>query len=593
VARLTLIFLFLLCACGAQDRAIPDAELARPPSAERISAIVESAGREGWGTWSEPLRRAAVRVYERDAAAAAPWYFLYRWSALLSTPKARAIQGWIQAVEKTGGAHSNMARNYALPPGSLAAVVSPEFQRWALGSPAFSEEFFETILATDQPIETLGVLQKLHAANPALFAEYASLALAIGVVFDVPPPPDWPHGQVLPAVLPRQLPDPVAAFNHWTRIDRANATAHRFKRLPAAELKFIVDSAAPFTELTWAQRNVALPLAELGKAYDMIRYRKDRLEQARYTWPNADYRLETILKEGGICVDQAYFATSVGKARGVPTILFRGAGLDGRHAWFGFLSSGGWVLDVGRYAEQKFVAGIAYDPQTWRAFNDHELKFVSERFRATPLYRLSVIHAAFAEEYLADRNFPAALSAAREAANREPRNIRAWNVLIAAQRAAAVEPRTREGTLRDAAKAFQRYPDLEIDFSRALVAHLRASGETSLATVEEQRIARKYQGTRSDLSVAQAAAMLQHSVEHDDLGARVRSYERILDTYGHGAGMDFFDKVVQPFVEHLRQQKQQPAALQAISRARRILKVEPGKQLDQELRQLEEKVRKG
>lgn len=531
-----------------------------------------------------PLRRAALRVYERDAAAAAPWYHLYRWSALLATPRARAIQSWIKAVESAGGAHANMARNYALPPGSLAALVQPAFQRWALANPAFSEEFFETVQATDQPTETLAILDKLYAANPALFAEYPSLALAIAVVFDVPPPPDWPHGQVLPTLLPRKLPDPVAAFNHWTRLDRGNLGAHKLKRLPALELKFVVDSPAPFTELTWAQRNVTPPLAELGKAYDMVRYRKDRVEQGRYTWPGADYRLETILKEGGICVDQAYFATEVGKARGVPTLLFRGAGLDGRHAWFGFLSSGGWVLDVGRYAEQKYVAGIAYDPQSWRGLNDHEVSFVSERFRATPLYKLSMTHAQFAEEYLGDRNFPAALKAAREATNREPRNLRAWNALIAAQGAAKIDARTREGTLRDAAKAFQRYPDLEIDFSRALVSHLRANGETSLAAVEEQRIAQKYKGVRTDLSVDQAAAMLRRSVENDDLATRIKTYERILDTHGYGAGMDFYDKIVTPFVEHLKQQQQVPAALQALDRARRTLRVEQGKQLDEEMK---------
>lgn len=577
----------------AQERAIPDAELTRPPSTARVAAIVESAGGGRWESWRRPLRDAAMRVYQRDPAAAAAWYHLFRWSALLATPKARAVQQWMQAIEQTGGAHPNMARSYPLAPGTLAEALSPEFQRWALATPGFSEEFFETIRATDEPLANLAILQKLFAANPALFAEYSSLALAIAVVYDIPPPPDWPHGQVLPATLPRELPDPAAAFAHWTRLDRTNGTVHRLRRLPASELKFVVDAPTPFAELTWAQRTVALPLAQLGKAYDMIRYREDRLVQARYTWPGPDYRLETILREGGICVDQAYFATSVGKARGVPTLLFRGAGLDGRHAWFGYLASQGWVLDVGRYAEQKFVVGIAYDPQSWRAFNDHELRFLSERFRATPLYRLSVTHAAFAEEYLADRNFPAALAAAREAANREPRNIRAWNVLIAAQRAAGIAPRNREGTLREAAHALQRYPDLEIDFSRALVEHLRANGETSLASVEEQRIAKKYRGGRRDLSAQQAAAILRRSVEHDDVPTRIRTFERMLETYGADAGIDFYDQVVAPFVEHLRQQKQTAAALQAIAHARRILRVEAGKQIDAEMHALENRVRHG
>src|SRR5262249_4854612 len=154
----------------------------------------------------------------------------------------------------------------------------------------------------------------------------------------------------------------VDAFNYWVRLDRANVTLHRLKRLPAGELKFVVDTVTPFAELTWAQANAAPPLAELDKTYSAIKYRQDRLQAGVFQWVGPDYKLATILSAGGICVDQAYYATNAGKARGVPTLLFRGAGLDGRHAWFGYLSATGWKLDVGRYAEQKFVVGLAYDP---------------------------------------------------------------------------------------------------------------------------------------------------------------------------------------------------------------------------------------
>src|SRR5690606_10512591 len=131
-------------------------------------------------------------------------------------------------------------------------------------------------------------------------------------------------------------------------LDRSSIALHRIRRLAAAELKFVVDCSAPLTELTWAQRNVMAPLPQLTTTYDAIRYRNDRLAAGQFSWPARDYRLETILREGGICVDQAYYAVNAGKARGVPTLFFRGAGLDGRHAWFGYLTANGWVLDAGR-----------------------------------------------------------------------------------------------------------------------------------------------------------------------------------------------------------------------------------------------------
>lgn len=584
--RALLMGTLLAAVARAQDHAIPADELARAPAPARLDALVASAGREGWGRWVQPLREAAFAAYAREPGTAGPWYYLYRWAQLFATPRARAVQDWIKAVEQAGVAHRNMPERYALPPGSLAAEITPGLQRWLIGHPAFTQEFFETLSDVDHPVETLALLQRLYAANAAQFADYASLALALAVVHDVPPPPDWPHGQVSAELLPRRLADPLESFNHWVRLDRANVTAHRLRRLPAGELKFIIDASAPLPELTWAQRNVTPPLSELAKAYDMVRYRTDRVEKNQFIWPGRSYELSVIQQDGGICVDQAFFAVNAGKARGVPTLLFRGAGLDGRHAWFGYLGPGGWVLDAGRYAEQRYVAGLAHDPQTWRNFTDHELLFLSERFRAAPLYRLSSLHAAFAVEFFRAGDDAAGLRAAREAVNRERRNLRAWQVLIAGQAAAEEPARAREATLREAMQAFGRYPDLEREFASELAASLRARGETSLATAEEQRLVRKYQAARTDLSVLQAGEMLQRSIATEELPARIRAYRSLLERHGRGAGIDFFDKVVQPFVEHLRQVKQYPAARESLERARRTLRVEQGGQLEREFNRL-------
>ena len=576
----------------AQELVIPADELVRPPSAERVADLVERAGRSGWGSLTEPLRAAAFAVYERDPAAAGPWYGLYRWADLLATPQAKAVERWIKAVEAARVGHPNMPTQYALPPGSLAALVGPDFLRTVLADASFSEEFFATLTPVDNPLEVLRILQRLHAAGPALFADYERLALAIAVVYDVPPPPTWPHGQVSAVRLPRRLPDALEAFQHWTRLDRANVSAQRLRRLPSAELKFVVDAAAPLGELTWAQRNVTPPLSELAQAYTMVKYREDRLRDGRYVWPGPDYRLESILRDGGICVDQAYFAVHAGKARGVPTLFFRGAGLDGRHAWFGFLDANQkWHLDAGRYAEQQFVTGLVFDPQTWRDLTDHELVFLSDRFRQLPLYKLSAVHAAFAAEYLRRYQPGPALRAAREAVNRERRNLEAWRVLLDAQRAAGEPARGVEGTLREAALAFQKQPDLEIEFSRQLVASLRQRGETSVAAAEEQRLMKKYAATRSDLSLVTAAAMLERSLQQEDLAGQMRTYQRLLETQGRGANIDFYDKVVRGFVGHLAARGEVLAARQALERARRSLRVEPGGQLDRELREAEAALR--
>jgi len=593
--RLLLCGLIFLTPVLAQENPlIPADELTHAPTPARIAALVDRAAAQGWGSAMPAMRTAAQQAYETNSGYAPAWYYLYRWARLLGTPYQKAIQDWIKAVESAHVGHPNMAASYEFRPGSLSAGLTRELQLALLGNPALSEEFFLLLSPVDNASEVLAILQKIYRQDPALFGNYPSLAIAIAVVYDVPPSPLWPHGQVSATALPRQFPAPEQVFGYFARLDRMNGTAQRLNRLPAEELKFLVDIVAPFGELDWARKNVPPGLADLGKAYEMIKYRKDRLAANEYLWPGGPYTLPAVLQQGGICVDQAYFASTVGKAKGIPTILFRGAGLDGRHAWFGYLDANQkWQLDCGRFAEQKFVVGLAFDPQTWGNINDHELLFITERFRALPTYKLSVMHAEFAADYLREGKTDQAMKAAREAVNRDRRNLAAWNILLATQAAISPEPRAREAILREAVLAFQKYPDLEISFSRQLIDVLRSRGEKSLASFEEQRLGTKYQANRSDLGIEQAAATVGRSIQENDVATQVQVYNRVLDSAGRGASMDFYDKVVVPFVLQQAAHNQLPAAIQALERARRTLRVDPGSQLEGEINSLAAQLKAG
>ncbi|HEX2862719.1 MAG TPA: hypothetical protein VHN79_13820 [Lacunisphaera sp.] len=587
--RFLLLFLVLVAPGLAQDTGvIPVEEIARAPAPARIASLVDRAAAQGWGSVTPGLRAAAQQAYETNSGYTSQWYYLYRWARLLGTPHQTAIQDWIKAVEQQQVAHQNMAERYEFRPGSLSAGVSRELQLALLGNAALSEEFFQLQSPMDNPVEVLAILQRLHQRERALFAAYPSLVLAIAVVYDVPPHPLWPHGQVSASALPRKLPPPEQVLAYFARLDRGNTALHRPARLPAEELKFLVDIVAPFQELDWARQVVPGGLADLGKAYEMIKYDKQRIATKQYNWPGPNYQLGFIQLKGGICVDQAYFASTVGKAKGIPTIMFRGSGLDGRHAWFGYLDANKrWQLDCGRFEEQKFVTGLAFDPQTWGNLNDHELLFITERFRALPTYKLSVINAEFAGDYLHEGKLALAAKAAREAVNRDRRNLDGWNMLLSVQ--AAQNPddlRGREAILREAALAFQKYPDLEILFSRRLIETMRGRGEISLAAFEEQRLGKKYQGSRSDLSITQSAATVARSMAQDDMATRIKVFTRILDTAGRSESIDFYDKVVTPFVLHLAVEGQVPAALQMLERAGRTLRVDPGSQLEREIRDL-------
>jgi hypothetical protein len=268
-------------------------------------------------------------------------------------------------------------------------------------------------------------------------------------------------------------------------------------------------------------------------------------------------------------------------------LLFTGAGRDGWHAWFGYLDQDGhWQLDAGRYANQQFVTGIAIDPQTWGPISDHELKFLSEGFRLLPSWRQACVNADFAAAYLAAEKFAAAARAARVAVNYEPRDLAAWETLLAAQKRLGTAQMDIEITLRGAKLAFQNYPDIEESFTDLIAESLRARGDGSAAEFEESLFEDKVGSERDDLNISRAADTLKHSMATDNMEMQIRTYYSVLNTYGRGAGMDFFSRIVAPFVVHLQKAHRPEDAVRAAQFAQSALHIDPRSQLDEEMQQL-------
>jgi hypothetical protein len=82
-------------------------------------------------------------------------------------------------------------------------------------------------------------------------------------------------------------------------------------------------------------------------------------------------------------------------------------------------------------------------------------------------------------------------------------------------------------------------------------------------------------------------------MRENDLATQIRIFNQVLDTTGRGATVDYYDKVVAPFVQHLADEGQVLAALQTLERARRTLRVEPGRQLEQEMNELSARLKTG
>lgn len=584
-----LAFVLTLAWFPAAVRALPSEWFDRPPTEAALAEVKILARQLGWQAAADELFQGARRTYASgQLEPAGHWLQVARWAGLFAEAEGHFFARWVEAINRSRVGHANMAQEYTAAPGrSLHDSVTPRLEAWLLSHGGFSESFFDLLSPCDSLPDVLRILGSLLESDPLAFESYASLALAIALVYDVPPPPGWPHGQVGEAVLPRRLPSPVEAFSFLVSSDRSGRTLHRLAHLSTDQLKYVVDLAAPFAELKWAQTAIQVPLAQLALTYTSVRYRLERVASNEMMWPGSRYDLATVIEQGGICVDQAYVATQCGKARGIPTMIFRGAGLDGRHAWFGFLDGNRrWQLDAGRFAEQQFVTGLAHDPQTWGDLSDHELQFLSEGFRLTPRFRQAQVHSSFASASLSMGDAAAARQAARSAISYESRHLEAWEILFAALRAAKAEPRVLEANLREAAIAFQRYPDLQVRFGRDLAESLRSRGETSAADYEEKLLARKNQGTRVDLTIDQVTTELSRALAQQPPFEQMRLFRSAVDQFGRGAGMDFLDRVVRPFIRHWIKAGRAVEAARALDHVRTVMAPAAGSQLEKEILEL-------
>lgn len=564
---------------------VSSAEAQSPPSEVWLQRALSPASGLTWPDIERASSDAAKLAATRSRTAAMEgWLQVAQWARLLSSDQRQVTDRWVTAINTAQLGHPNMPRKYSIRSELLSGLVSEKFVAAVMQDPDFTSSFFQLLTPYDYLPEVLRILDRIYVSDPKVFDQYDQLALAIALIHDVPPPPHWPHGQVSEELVSRVFPGAVEVFQFWVGADRSRTTLHRLSTLTASELKFVVDAAAPFDELKWVQREQRYTFATLPRAYDAIAYRPDRIARNQYDWLGDSYELPAILAAGGICIDQGYYACQVGKALGVPTLLFRGAGLDGRHAWFGYLDAQQkWQLDVGRYAEQKYISGIAFDPQTWGEVNDYALAFLAERFRELPQYRQSRAWLQIAREYLREDAVDKALAAAKKATDFEPRHVEAWDTRVLAERAGKVSATLRENTLRRAARALQRYPDLYVRFQREAISILRERGQTSRADHEERQLALKFTGDRTDLAISQAVAMLNRTMAEDDSATQLRVFESALRQFGVGAGMDAFDRLVRPFFEQAMTEGRKQDAEVVLLLTRRLIPAAEGSQFSKEL----------
>ena len=305
----------------------------------------------------------------------------------------------IRLVGQLGGERLPHHRRPLAAPGAPGGAERIALLKFLLANGRLARAMSFTVKAdVEDPGAVYALLGKLRAACGSRLNDYAYLAAALCVVHDRPLRRHINENAV-------RAPDPLAIFRYFA----TNEKRMRFgvRTVPPELLIFVVDTTASLQEMAWAlgrfQGDGEVGRRYFNVKYDTKYYRKGitkKLAQAdAYSLPN-------ILKHGGICADQAYFAVSVGKAIGVPTCYARGRGADTGHAWVGFFQvrgrQGFWNFRYGRYRNYLVVRGIVEDPQTRRWIPSDYVSVLAELMGTGAANRYAAVAYVDAARFLRD-----------------------------------------------------------------------------------------------------------------------------------------------------------------------------------------------
>ena len=234
--------------------------------------------------------------------------------------------------------------------------------------------------------QAANIIEKLFNHDPETRDKFFELILAFAVVWDDDRP--FLHHQAGNHKLSYD-PNLTARYDHFKKLYEG-ASGVPYEWLNWRTLALVVDTPVPISELKWVRNEIHGSRSSWGKKYKDIEYDHERLENGAYDWNNGPYTLESIQKDGGICVDQAYYGTMTARAWGIPAMQFTGRGKRGYHAWFGYMESQrSWNLSAGRYEYDNYTVGKTIEPRTNGKMTDHEATVFCD-----PVFRTRDFHIA-------------------------------------------------------------------------------------------------------------------------------------------------------------------------------------------------------
>ncbi|MBN2451411.1 MAG: hypothetical protein JXR77_13550 [Lentisphaeria bacterium] len=395
--------------------------------------------------------------------------------------------------------------------------------RWLYGSEARQRHFLDILSPQDDLAQVQRLVSELCRHDPEGRDTFRELILALALVWDQPRPKPHPQmgGEALPyaeAVTER--------YDYFKDLFVSRRAEIPYARLSVAALMAVVDTPVPVSELRWVRDNERPTNWE--RKFHEIRYDEDRLQRAVYDWPHGPYTLEAVHEKGGICVDQAYYATLCARAYGVPALLFVGEGRRGHHAWYGYMKGlEKWEMDIGRYAYDKYATGFAVNPQTNLPMTDHDVSFLCDRALRGDAYGEAAGLARFAHVLQQLGYRAAARRQARRSIDAAPLYEFPWRILEGMLEKEE-DWRGLAALLDTEAGVFRKYPDFTARIRARQAEALRRAGDHEGAERILKSGTRRVGQDRDDLQRALVSERVKAAYDQGDYPGARRHFEDLL-----------------------------------------------------------------
>ena len=258
---------------------------------------------------------------------------------------------------------------------------------WLLEHPKVLDTLMLAVSEQDAPDRVVAVLSSLRDSSGKQLDEFPDLVAALCVVWDAPL--KLADSENLRA----ETGQPAWLFRYYS----SSRKKLRFdpQTLPWELGVYVVDNVVSQEEVAWAVQRYA-GRGAIGSCYFDVPYDYSVFTNGSHKLIDGTaYTLMNLARVGGICGDQAYFASNVARSLGVPacTAVGMGGAMEGTaHAWVGFLENKGgratWNFAEGRYPELQYWRGAVQDPRTRGRLTDSDVALLAELLNSPPPDRM-------------------------------------------------------------------------------------------------------------------------------------------------------------------------------------------------------------